>query len=141
MSKEKVILSFVAIMVGLTVSGLGFYFYQNTKVLPPEKQESSINIRPSQTPTPLVPLVIDEPKDEEVVDTKVIKISGKTDPQALLVILTDTDEQVLNPTSTGSFSTTITLGSGANVIEITAVDKAGNTNTVERTVTYSTESF
>lgn len=141
MSKEKVILSFVAIMVGLTVAGVGFYLYQTTKVLPIEKQESSIVTKPSPTPKPTVTLVIDEPKDEAVVDKPVIKVSGKTDPDAMIVILTDTDEQVLNPTPTGDFSTTITIESGANIIEITAVGKNGDTNSIERTVTYSTESF
>lgn len=141
MSKEKVILSFVAIMIGLAVAGVGFYLYQSTKVLPQEKQESSVRVRPSPTLSPSVLLVIDEPKDETVVDNPVIKITGKTDPEAMIVILTDSDEQVLNPTASGNFSTTVTLEKGTNVIEITAVGQDGDTNSIERTVTYTTEAF
>lgn len=141
MSKEKVILSFVAIMIGLTVAGVGFYLYQTTKALPQDKQESSIKIKPSSTPLPTVLLVIDEPKDEKVVDNPVVKIVGKTDPEAMIVILTDSDEQVLNPTASGDFSTTVTLEKGANIIEITAVGQDGNTNSIERTVTYTTDAF
>lgn len=140
MSKEKVILSFVAVTVGLVVAGTGFYFYQGTK-LPSEKQHSSIAVNPSPTPKSSVSLSLDEPKDEAVFDNRVVKISGKTDPGAMIVILTDSDEQVLNPSVTGEFSTTTTIDRDATVLKITAIAKNGDTNTIERTVTYSTESF
>ncbi len=93
------------------------------------------------SPKPAVTLVIDEPKDESVSNTRVIKVSGKTDPDAMIIVLTDTDESVLNPTITGEFSTTVTIETGANPIQITAIGKNGETNTIERTITYSTESF
>jgi len=34
MKIEKLLLSFFAILVGLVVAGIGFYFYQSTKVIP-----------------------------------------------------------------------------------------------------------
>lgn len=140
MSKEKIILSLVAITIGLAVAGVGFYLYQSTKVIPPELQKT-ISINPTPMPKPDVTLVIDEPKEEAVYNTRVITISGRTDPDAMIIILTDTDENVLNPTITGNFSTTVTIETGANIIQITAIGKDGKTNTVDRTVTYSTESF
>ena len=140
MTKEKIILSFVAIIIGLTVAGGAFYFYQSTKVIPQE-QQIPITINPSPSPTPKVLLTVDEPKDENVYDSRVIKITGKTDPNATIIVLTDTDEDVLIPTLTGDFSTTVTIDTGQNVIQITAINKNGDTNTINRTVTYSTESF
>lgn len=140
MSKEKIILSFVAVLIGLIVAGAGFYFYQSTK-LPLEKQRSEVAVNPSPTPAPKVALALDEPKDEAVYDNRVVKVSGKTDPDAVVVILTDSDEQVLTPSTTGEFSTTTNIDKGANVIKITAIAKNGDTNTIERTVTYSTDSF
>lgn len=140
MSKEKIILSFVAIIIGLVVAGGAFYFYQSTKVIPTQSQ-NPITVKPSPSPLPKVLLTVDEPKDEGVYDTRIIKISGKTDPSATIVILTDTDEDVLTPTTTGDFSTTVTINIGQNVIQITAINKNGDTNTIDRTVTYSTESF
>ncbi|HKC15028.1 MAG TPA: hypothetical protein VKC89_03665 [Patescibacteria group bacterium] len=141
MSKEKVILSFVAVTVGLIVAAVAFYFYQGTKEIPKELQKPISILNPNSTPKPAVTLVIDEPKDESVSNTRVIKVSGKTDPDAMIIVLTDTDESVLNPTITGEFSTTVTIETGANPIQITAIGKNGETNTIERTITYSTESF
>lgn len=140
MSKEKVILSFVVATTGLIAAGIVFYFYQSAKVIPIEKQTVSL-LNPSPTPKPSVLLSVDEPTDEAVYQTRVIKISGKTDPNAMIVILTDTDEDVVNPTSSGDFSTTVTINTGENVIQISAIGKNGDINTINRTVTYSTESF
>lgn len=140
MNKEKVILSLVAVLVGLLVAGGSFYFYQQTKVIPSELQKP-VAITTNQTPKPKVTLSLDEPKDESVSNTKVIKVSGKTDPDAVIVILTDSDYDVVTPTSTGDFSTTETIKNGENSIEVTAMNKKGDVNTIKRTVTYSTESF
>lgn len=140
MNKEKVILSFVAVTVGLIVAGIAFYFYQQTKIIPPQLQKP-ISINPNPSPKPKVILAVNEPADESVSQTKVIKVSGKTDPNALIVILTGSDEDVITPTKTGDFSTTITLNNMENSIQITAVAPNGDTNTINRTVTYSTESF
>lgn len=86
-------------------------------------------------------LALDEPKDENIYDTRVVKVSGKTEADAIIVILTENNEEVLNPTKNGDFSTTITLDTGANSIQVTAVAKNGDTNTIERTVSYSSENF
>lgn len=140
MTKEKIILSITAVLIGLLAASAVFYFYQGTKVIPIDKQKTVL-IKPSPTPKPSVLLVIDEPTDEKIYDTRVIKISGKTDPDALIVILTENSEEVLNPTKNGDFSTTITLENGANLLEITAVGKNGDTNTIERTVSFAAENF
>lgn len=140
MTKEKIILSVMAIFIGLLVASGAFYFYQKTKVLPPE-EEKTVSVKPSPTPKPSVLLTVDEPKDESIYDNKIVKVSGKTDVDAMIVVLTDTDEDVLKPSQTGDFSTTVTIGNGANFVQITAVGKNGDTNTIERTVSYTSESF
>ncbi len=140
MTKEKIILSIVAIFIGILAASLIFYFYQGTKVLSPQNQKT-VSVKPVETPKPLVLLVVDEPKDENIYDTKIIKVTGKTDPDAMIVILTKNSEDVLNPTKDGDFSTTVTLDNGANLIQITAVAKNGDTNTIEKTVSYSNENF
>lgn len=141
MNKEKIILIFAAVLIGLGVAGLGFYFYQSAKVLPPQESKSKISLKPSPPPKASVILSLAEPKDEEVVDSKILKISGKTDPNAVVVIITGQDEEALNPSKTGDFSTTVTLDNGANLIQVTALSKNGETSTIKRTVTYSIENF
>lgn len=140
MNKEKIILCFIAVAIGLGVASLGYYLYQGTKVLPIEKQKT-VSIANAPSPAPSVPLSLDEPKDENVYTTRIIKVSGKTNPDAIIVVLTDTDQDVLAPAKDGSFSTTVTIDAGENTIQVTAVGKNGDSNTVNRTVTYSTESF
>lgn len=140
MSKEKIILSFVAAIIGLVVAGAAFYIYEGTRISP-EKQNSTIAINPSPTPKPAVDLFIDEPKDEEVVDSAILKISGKTDPSATVVVLTDSDQDVVSPSETGSFTTTVNLNNGVNFVKIISILKNGLETSKDFTVTYSTESF
>lgn len=140
MSKEKVILSSLAVLVGLLLSALGFYFYQGAKYSPQESDKITISPQ-KESPKPTVPLSVDEPKDESVSDKKIIRVSGKTDPDSIIIILTEDDEQVLAPSEVGNFTTTITLLDGENFIQITAIAPSGESVTIDRIVTYSTESF
>lgn len=141
MIKEKVILSLVAIIVSLTVAILGFYFYQSTKSIPDTQIKKIAISSPTPTPLPSVYLIVDEPIDESVVGSRIITVSGKTNPNAVVTILTGNDEDVITPSSVGDFSTTITLTSDENVIRITAAIPSGEQTFIDRTVTYSTESF
>lgn len=134
------ILSAFAIVVGLLVALSAFYLYQRTKQIDTQKIKP-ISIVPTPTPKPSVFLKIDEPGDEKVFDKKIISVSGKTVSGAIILILSENSEEVLNPTLNGDFTTTITLENGQNLIQITAIGPDGQDSTVERTVTYSTESF
>ena len=134
------ILSAFAIVVGLLVALSAFYLYQRTKQIDTQKIKP-ISIVSTPTPKPSVFLKIDTPGDEKVFDKKIISVSGKTVSGAIIVILSENSEEVLNPTLNGDFTTTITLENGENLIQITAIGPDGQDSTVERTVTYSTESF
>lgn len=139
MSKEKVILSSLAVMVGLSFAALGFYFYQGARF---EEQSNGIIVNaPSPTPKPNIYLEISEPQDESVSDTKLITVSGKTKAGSIVVILTEDEEQVVNPTELGDFTASITLADGENLIQITAIAENGESVSIDRIVTYSTESF
>lgn len=142
MKKEKVILSFIAALIGLIVASIIFYFYQGAKT-----EQKKIKTVTLTSPTPplnqkkLIPLSIDTPQDESVTSQKTITISGKTENDATVVILTPTDEQVIAPSANGDFSTTTTIDNGENSIEVTAVAPNGEQTKMIKTVTYSTETF
>lgn len=142
MKKEKIILYFIATSIGLLVSGAVFYLYQTTKTVEESKREIITKTIPSPT---LVPssffLALDSPKDEEVVNKKIITISGKTTSDAIIVIFVDDSEQIITPALDGSFSTTQTLNTGQNVIEVTAIGEFGEEKKLVRTVTLSNEEF
>lgn len=144
MKAEKIILSLVAVIVGLVAAGVAFYLYQMTKTIPSTKNQT-ISIQPqiSQSPTPNAQnfLNIENPKDESVTDTKTITISGKTAPNATIIVSTENNDQVVNAASNGDFTLTNAIDSGTNVIQITAIFANGEEKKITRTVTYSTESF
>lgn len=141
MKQERIVLSFIMVLIGLLVAGAAFYFYQTTKVVSDKSSVNSTNSAPTPTPKPTVFLVLNEPTNEEVVSNKILMISGKTNPESTVIIITDSDQLVLSPSSQGDFSTTITLSGGQNLIRVRAISPNGETTSVQKTVTYSTESF
>lgn len=140
MKQERVVLSFIMVLIGLLVAGTAFYFYQTTKVIPDKSNTSNI-ISPTPTPKPTIFLSLSQPNNESVVSSKTLKISGKTEVGATVVIITDSDQLILEPSSQGDFSTTIIISNGQNLINIHAISQNGDTTSVQRTVTYSTENF
>lgn len=141
MKTEKIILSLVATVFGLLVAGIAFYLFQTTRTVAPGNTKVVSIVSPSPTPLPAIFLTIDKPKDEEVVSNKVLAISGKTTSNAVVAIITDTSEDVINPAKNGDFSTTTTLDEGQNVIEVIAIAPNGESVRVKKTVTYSQEEF
>lgn len=141
MKTEKLILSFIATFFGLLVAGLAFYIFQSAKTVTPQSTKIVSFVSPSPTPIPSVFLTIDRPKDEDVVNSKVLVISGKTTSNAVIIILTHASEDVITPSSNGDFSTTVNLSDGQNVLEVIAIAPNGESITAKKTVTYSQEEF
>lgn len=144
MKIEKIVLSFIAVMVGLLVAGIAFFVYQSTKVIPSSKLPKITINSPSPTvtlPPPTVILSIDQPLDESVTDKKSITVNGKTNPNATIIVNTASDDQVVKPATTGDFSITVPLNDGENQITLTAINDNGEEVTKQLTVTYSTEQF
>ena len=142
MKTEKVVISFIAVVIGILVSAVAFYFYQTTKIVPISPTKT-VTLSPTNTPEQKnkIFITLDSPVDEEVIQIRTVTISGKTIPDAVIIISTAVNDQVVTPAQNGSFSTTAVLDNGENVIEITAIDKNGQEAKITRTVTVSTESF
>jgi len=141
MKKERTVLSLIAIAIGLLFAGIAFYIYQYTKILPPSKTKAVSVNAPTPTPKPSIFLLVNEPSDEKIFDKKIITVSGKTEENATVVIMTKSDFDVIKPSSVGDFSTTINLDGNVNVIRITAIAPNGEEQTVQRTVGFTTEDF
>jgi hypothetical protein len=141
MKKEKVVLSFIGVIIGLIFAGIVFYFYQSTKTINTAGETKTKSFSPSPTPTSSLYLIINEPEDEKVSENKIIKLSGQTVTDATIVIITKSGQEVIKPTSMGTFTTTLTLEEGENLIKIIAFAGNGESTTIERTITYSTEDF
>ncbi len=141
MKAERLILSLVAIFVGLLVAGGAFYVYQMTKTLPPQKTKALTILAPTPTPDTGNFFVLDSPKDEEVFTKKTITISGKTLPDATIIISSELGDDVIKPASNGSFSATHTIGADSNLLSVTSVFPNGEEQTILRTVNFSSEDF
>ncbi len=144
MKAEKIILSFIAILIGLLVAGVAFYLYQTTKVVPEDgKKVISANIQATPTPAPTDPiyLTVDEPKEEAVISKRSVTISGKTKADATVIVSSEEQDQVATPSADGSFTLTHTIGDGTNIIEVTAIFADGTEKTIQKTITYTSEEF
>jgi hypothetical protein len=145
MKAERVILSFIAILVGLFAAGVAFYLYQSTKSLPSQSAQPISIAKPTTAVTPVMDdngfLTIDSPKDEEVFAKKTISVSGKTQPGATVLVSTEDGDQVVEPSGNGSFSLTTTIPDGTSILRITAVLPSGTEKVVQKTITFSTENF
>lgn len=142
MKKEKLILSFIATFFGLLVAGIAFYLFQATKTVPNATTTTTISLAsPSPVPSPSIFLTLDRPKDEEVVENKTLIVSGKTASNAVVIVITDSSEEVITPSAKGDFSTTVSLDDGQNILEVISIAPNGESITVKKTVTYSLEEF
>jgi cytoskeletal protein RodZ len=144
MKAERVILSFVAVIVGLVAAGVAFYLYQMTRIVPDEKNKPVVlSQQTAVTPTsdPESSLTIDSPKEEEVFDKKMITVSGKTSPDATVVVSSEEGDQAVKPASNGNFTLSQSIPTGTTLLHITAIFPSGQEKSVKRTVTFSTENF
>lgn len=141
MKFEQLILSFVAVVFGLFVAGVAFFIYQSTKTVSPNTIKTISIKQTSPTPTSSVPLTIDSPTDESVVTSKVVTVSGKTDPTATVIVSTDGTDTIVNPSSMGTFSLTVTVTDNENIVHILAVMPDGKETLKTLTVNYATENF
>ena len=143
MKAEKVILSFVAVFVGLIAAGIAFYLYQTTKVIPDQTKPSATKVAIQATPTPSGTdiFTVDSPQNEQVFDKKLITIKGTAVKGAIITVSTDDTDQVVQPADNGSFTLTQTIPDNTSVIELSAIFPDGTQKKIDRTVTFSTANF
>ena len=143
MSKEKIFLSVIAVILGLIVAGGAFYIYQMTRTVnEPEKTQTRLTTnQPTSAPESSTFLIVNNPEDEEVFNKRVISVSGKTTPGSLIIVATESSDEVVKPTTNGDFTLTHTLEDGVNVLTVTAVFQNGTEKHVTKTVTSTTEEF
>lgn len=141
MKKEKLILSFIATLLGLLAAGVAFYLFQAAKTVPSTTIKTTSFASPTPTPPPSISLTLDRPKDEEVVSSKVLVVSGKTASNAVVIVVTDSLDDVITPSSSGNFSTTINLDEGQNILDVISIAPNGESVRSTKTITYSQEEF
>ncbi len=84
-------------------------------------------------------LIITQPEDSIVSSKDHITIKGSAQPNATVVLTSDSDEQITLADNDGTFESDLGLTSGPNNVVVTAYDDKGEPNTQKLTIVYSTE--
>lgn len=98
------------------------------------------------TPTPTgsatnsskISLEIFEPKNNDLINTEKVTLTGRTSPKTAVVIADEQNESTLLSDANGNFSQEITLIGGENRVRVFAFDENGNEATFELTLVYTT---
>ena len=84
-------------------------------------------------------LTLSNPTDGLVTNNKSLTVSGTTNDVTSSPVTVKVNGTAVTVSSTGAFSTTVTLTEGSNTITVVATDTAGKSSTVTRTVTLDTK--
>ena len=139
--RERIIIIFVAIAIGLVVTTLVFFLYQQTKNIPQKAAVGTALNEPTPTPSSSQFLVIEAPGDESISDRRSIEVKGKTNPGSTIIVSTNQQDVIASPTADGAFTVSITIDTGSNKIVTRSIAEDGQEAQDTRVVTYSTEDF
>lgn len=136
--RERIVIVFIAVALGLIVTTLAFLLYQQTKTLP---KTTKIVTNPSPTPKSGPYLVVDTPTNESLSDRRTIQVKGKTNSLNLVIISTNQEDVAVKATPDGKFAATITIDAGSNRLVTHSISPDGESTEDSRIITFSTEEF
>lgn len=140
--KERLIIVFVAVAIGLIVTTAAFFIYQSTRSI--SKESATKNKTKTNTAGRLdgkLYLTIDEPKDEAVLTTRTIQLKGRTNAENTLIVSSNQEDVIASPTADGTYAITLNIDVGTNKIIVKAVAPDGSEIEEARIVSFSTEEF
>lgn len=144
MKKELIIAIFVGFAIGLLITFGVWAANKNIKIPSLSslvKTQATPAPTASPTPAPIansLSLTIDEPENHAIVKQEKVKLSGKTEAEATIVILYEEGEKILQADQGGNFSTEITLAGGNNEITVSAYGSDGSQISQNLTLIFST---
>lgn len=141
MKKEMITSILVGFFFGLIIV-YGVYTAR-TSISQPGPTPDSLTANPSPNTETMAnqQLVIHSPEDELIVNNPNLKISGTAQSISYVVVFINETEEILTPDEAGHFSTEVELELGSNIIAVQAINEDGQTEAVERTVIYTTQSL
>jgi len=135
MHKETVIAVAIGLVLGLILT---FGVYQWKKSTQPQTEIDLAQETPSPTPQKSAnqEIIIETPKDGEILNQPKTLIKGSGPAQAFLVIFVNDKEIVTQINNEKQFSVELELAKGPNVINLTALENSGNTYTTDILLVY-----
>lgn len=113
---------------------LGIYLIVNQPVRHAPQQMGPVTTKPVS-----LTLNLSNPDDNLLVFIPDLLVSGKTAPQAVVIISLETVDLALEASSKGDFSTTLKLQDGVNNLTVSVFDNQGNSKTESKLIYYSGE--
>lgn len=130
---------FFAILVGL-IMGLfityGVYHAQKAS----ENNQTTATIEeleavaPTPDPQKNGKITLYHPEDETILEQAFTQVTGKTTPNAFVVIFVNNEPVITQADQTGNFAKEVELETLANIIKVHSIDEDGEHNAIERTV-------
>lgn len=140
MKKEVLIAIIIGFALGLVITFGVWTANRAIKETAPQKEQPGVKEVEVEeiTPTPEISLTITTPENNTISNQEKIEVKGKTTPLAIVVIIYQEGEKILEADKEGNFETEITLSGGANEIKVSAHDQKGNEASQILTIVYST---
>lgn len=138
--KERIVIVFIAVALGLFVTTIGFLLYQQTKVLPKGTGINPGVVKQQEEKSGLY-LSIEKPENETLTETRTVVITGKTNPENTITVSTNQEDIVTTPAKDGSFSISIAIDTGVNKLITRAISPTGEVKIDTRVITFSQEDF
>lgn len=124
MRKEVTLAIIIGLILGLIIT-YGVYT-ANQATTPKNNLASGDNTSAtpaaSVTPSPDTLFTLVSPTDGDIVDQNFATISGKLKVGSQMIVLSESEDLVVTPNTDGTFIQTVKLVTGANLIQITAVN-------------------
>lgn len=136
--KERIVIIFIAVTLGLLATTIGFFVYENAK---PNKKVEVSNKKPEEPVSnqKVITLTISTPADESVTNKRSVDVKGKTDPQNTVIISTNQEDVVAQPTDLGEFTATVAIDTGVNKLVVESINPNGESTKIERTISFSAD--
>ena len=139
--KERLIIIVLAIVSGLVITTIAFFIYQNF-ISGTNSATKKVDTKQAATETSKdLLLEISDPLDGSLTDKRTISIKGSTNPENVIVVSSNQEDNSGKPTTDGKFSINVTIDAGANFIVVRSIAPDGNEIKKEIVVTYNTEEF
>lgn len=143
--KEKIVIIFIALAIGLFLTTSAFYFYNTAKQHSKPKeivQNTPQQKNPDEKNTDSKTfLLINEPKNESITDKRTIEVKGESRPGNTILVSSNIEDVISLCDTIGNFSAKIEIDSGANIITTRTISQDGEESIDIRIVTYSQEEF
>lgn len=139
--KERLIIIVLAVISGLIITTAAFFIYQNFINSSNSASDSTQSLNATPSPIQNELLEVLEPADGSLTDNRTISVKGVTNPENVVIVSTNQEDNSGKPTPDGNFSITVTIDAGANVLIVRSIAPNGGEIRKEIVVTYNTEEF